>query len=166
MQFLGRVQQPELGRVWKILAEGKVKFFLWLLLQNRNWTAERRRARGLPHDDLYSLYDQEFETATHLALGCSFAKEVWACFQGTYPLAVQIANTASTVWEWWGKISRGKEDDQKKKRVTASAYVVWHVWKERGRRIFQDEVMTATAVASLIRADLELLFLANDRPRG
>ena len=81
-------------------------------------------------------------------------------------MAVQIANTASTVWEWWGKISRGKEDDQKKKCVVASAYVIWHVWKERGRCIFQDEAMTATAVASLIRADLELLFLAKDRPGG
>ena len=55
MQFLGRVRQPELGRVRKVWAEGKVQFFLWLLLQNRNWTAERRRARGLPHDDLCSL---------------------------------------------------------------------------------------------------------------
>jgi hypothetical protein len=31
-QFLGRIKQPHLEQVWKIRAEGKVQFFLWLLL--------------------------------------------------------------------------------------------------------------------------------------
>ena len=64
VQFLGRVKQTDLGRVWKIYAEGK-----------------------------------EFETALHLALGCSFSKEVWACFRHTYPMAVRIASSASTIGE-------------------------------------------------------------------
>jgi hypothetical protein len=75
-QFFGQIQQPQLQYVWKIRVEGKVQTFLWLLLQNRKWTAERLRARGLPHDDKYFLCDQEFETAKHLALQCPFAKEV------------------------------------------------------------------------------------------
>ena len=51
MQFIGRIRQPELEDVWKIRAEGKVKFYFWLALQNRNWTAERLRTRDLPNDD-------------------------------------------------------------------------------------------------------------------
>jgi hypothetical protein len=46
VQFLGRIKQPHLERVWKVRADGKVQMFLWLLLQNRKWTAERLRDRS------------------------------------------------------------------------------------------------------------------------
>ena len=151
--------------MWKIRAEGKVKFFLWLALQNRNWTAERLRARGLPHNDLCSLCDQQFEMASHLALTCPFAKEVWAFFQATNPLAVQIAATSSSINEWWDKARRGKVDEQKKRDTAMAAYVIWHLWKERGRRIFQDDSASTSTVAGLIRADLDLLLLANGGQR-
>jgi hypothetical protein len=36
VQFHGRIKQPHLEYVWRIKAEGNVKFFLWLSLQNRN----------------------------------------------------------------------------------------------------------------------------------
>ncbi|KAM0917777.1 hypothetical protein ACQ4PT_009218 [Festuca glaucescens] len=85
VQFLGRIRQPHLEQVWSIKVEGKVRFFFWLMLQNRNWTVERLRARGLPHDDVCCLCDQEFETAAHLALLCPFAKEVWAIFELQHP---------------------------------------------------------------------------------
>ena len=42
-QFVGRLKQPHLEQVWKMQAEGKIKFFFWLMLQNRNWTAEKLR---------------------------------------------------------------------------------------------------------------------------
>jgi cell wall assembly regulator SMI1 len=32
VQFLGRIKQPHLERVWKVRAEGKVQMFLWFLL--------------------------------------------------------------------------------------------------------------------------------------
>jgi hypothetical protein len=32
VQFLGRISKPHLEQVWKIRADGKVQFFLWLFL--------------------------------------------------------------------------------------------------------------------------------------
>lgn len=78
VQFLARIWEPGLEKVWSIRAEGKTKFFIWLLQQNRNWTADRLRSRGWPHDDRCCLCDQHLESALHLALQCPFAKEVWA----------------------------------------------------------------------------------------
>jgi hypothetical protein len=160
VQFLGRIRQPFLEKVWRIKAEGKVQMFLWLLLQNRKWTAERLRARGLQHDDRCCLCDQEFETAKHLVLHCPFAKEVWNHFMGSNPLAVQRAGSSTSLRGWWNKVTRQMKDDQKKKDNTLSSYVVWHIWKERGRRIFQHESLTPSVVAGLIRVDLENLVLA------
>jgi hypothetical protein len=160
VQFLGRIHLPHLQCVWRIRAEGKVQTFLWLLLQNRKWTAERLRARGLPHDDRFCLCDQEFETAKHLALQCPYAKEVWMQFMVTHPRAVRAAASSNIVCEWWNKIRRGKMDEHRRKDISLSVYIIWHIWKERGRQIFQAESMTPNVLAGLIRDDIELLNLA------
>jgi hypothetical protein len=73
---------------------------------------------------------------------------------------VQTAALSSTVWGWWNRIRRGKINNQRKKDISLSIYIMWHIWKERGRRIFQNEYMTAPALASVIRAEFELVVLA------
>lgn len=160
VQFVGRIRQPHLEQVWSIKVEGKVRFFFWLMLQNRNWTAERLRARGLPHDDVCSLCDQEFETAAHLALLCPFAKEVWAIFELQHPQAASIAFASTTINGWWAKARRGKRCAMQKKEISMAIYIFWHIWKERGRRIFEGISATPEAVASLAKADSDLCFPA------
>jgi hypothetical protein len=49
VQFIGRIERPELSQAWKIRAEGKINFFIWLLLRNRLWTADRLLKRGWDH---------------------------------------------------------------------------------------------------------------------
>jgi hypothetical protein len=111
----------------------------------------------LQHDDRCCLCDQAFETAKHLALHCPFAKEVWNEFSVSSPVVVQFALSSSTVRGWWNKAWRGRLDEQKKKQLSLASYIIWHIWKERGRRIFQNESVTPRVVAGLIRADLEVL---------
>jgi hypothetical protein len=41
VQFFGKIERQELAQALKIRAEGKIKFFLWLLLQNKLWTSNR-----------------------------------------------------------------------------------------------------------------------------
>jgi hypothetical protein len=159
-QFFGRIMQPHLEQVWKTRTEGKVQHFLSLLLQNRKWMAERLRARGLPHDDYCCLCDQQLETAQHLLLHCPYAKEVWASFQHTNATAFQTATSSNTVCGWWNKLRRGKLNEQKRIDMAISIYIAWHIWKERGRRIFQQEAMPASALPGLIRDDLAMLALA------
>jgi hypothetical protein len=89
----------------------------WLPLQNRKWTADRVRARGL---------QQEFETANHLVLHCPFAKEVWNQFQGSNPSAVQIAGSFAILSGWWNKVRRDKINEQKKE-ISLSSYIIWHI---------------------------------------
>jgi hypothetical protein len=165
-QFWGRINQPHLEQVWKIRADGKVQFFLWLLLQNRKWTAKRLRTRGLAHDDHCSLCDQAFETASHLALSCPYAKEVWVQFQTSHPKAFRIAAASNTVRGWWNKLRRGKKHGEKNKEISMAVYTVWHIWKERGRRIFDQKSLTPSELAGLIKADLAELRLAKEFQTG
>ena len=156
-QFFGRIPLPALDRVWKQKIEQKVKFYLWLLLQNRNWTADRLEARGWPHGDECSLCDQVLETASHLLLECPFAREVWHLASTLQPRVATIALSCQTIGEWWKKTSLLGPKPGRIKECRLAAYVAWHLWKERNRRIFHDSALDARAVFSLVRDDLNLL---------
>jgi len=55
----------------------KVKFFTWLAVKGRIWTADRSHRRGLTTDTDCRLCDHEVEIADHLLYTCSFTKQVW-----------------------------------------------------------------------------------------
>jgi hypothetical protein len=55
VQFAGRIEQPHLAKVWHAKVEGKVKFYMCLLLRNRNWIADRLTRRNLACNPLCSF---------------------------------------------------------------------------------------------------------------
>ncbi|CAM0952104.1 unnamed protein product [Alopecurus aequalis] len=158
--FLGRIQKPFLAAAWEVKVEAKVKFFLWLLLQNRLWTSDRLAARGWPHNDNCVLCDQVLESANHLFPNCPFVKEVWHGFSSTHVNAAAIGGRSSTITGWWRKISRYRKKKETKSQVTAAVYVAWHIWKERSRRIFESCSCSPMGLVVQIRADLTSLALA------
>lgn len=64
--------------IWRAVAPPKVKYFFWVALHGRLWTAERRKRHGLQPDGTCALCDQHNETTDHLLCSCVFAREVWA----------------------------------------------------------------------------------------
>ena len=77
MKKIGTTSSNMKKIVWKVWAPPKCKFFAWLIIQNRVWTADRLRRRGLPNCDLCPLCKQTGETAAHLLFQCRFAKRIW-----------------------------------------------------------------------------------------
>ena len=75
--FVGSTKLLGAKELWRTKAPPKVKLFFWLALHRRLWTAERRKRHGLQDDDACALCDQHAETASHLFLGCAFARQVW-----------------------------------------------------------------------------------------
>ena len=99
-QFLERVSQPDFDRVWKLKVEGRVQYFIKLLLHNCNCMADRLSSRGCPHNDTCCLCDEERGTLLHLALKCSYAKEVWQQFRGSMPFICPIATSSAMIRSW------------------------------------------------------------------
>jgi hypothetical protein len=52
-------------------------FFIWLVAQNRCWTADRLAKRGLNHPNKCPLCDQDAESINHLVASCVFARVFW-----------------------------------------------------------------------------------------
>jgi hypothetical protein len=74
--FIGVVNFEPTDGIWKMWAPSKCKWLLWLVAQNRRWTADRFARWGLGHSDKCPLCEQEDKTVQHLLASCVFAKEV------------------------------------------------------------------------------------------
>ena len=58
IMFCGSTSMAGFERVWSTWAPPKCQFFLWLVLHNKCWTADRLAKRGLPHPSSCPLCDQ------------------------------------------------------------------------------------------------------------
>jgi hypothetical protein len=157
---VGRIERPDLAKAWKIQAKGKIKFNMWLLLQNRWWTADRLLKRGWPHQDKCNLCDQTLKSAFHLVFACPFAKEVWNEFSQNEPVIAEQAGSADSTKKWWQEIQTRCTGPRKKESISTTAYIVWNLWNERNRRTFQDKMLSPKEVAGRIRDDIAQLRLA------
>jgi hypothetical protein len=63
--------------IWKCWAPSKCKFFAWLLLQNRIWTADRLQQREWPNNYFCQLCFRNLETAHHLFYECPITRKIW-----------------------------------------------------------------------------------------
>lgn len=64
--------------IWRCWAPLSCKIFLWLALQYRIWTFDRRLQHGLQDQSFVCfLCDQEEATADHILLQCMFSQQVW-----------------------------------------------------------------------------------------
>jgi hypothetical protein len=57
--------------------------------------------------------------------------------------------------KWWNGSVRGRTKLQKRQIAALQMYMVWNLWKERNRRIFQGVFMAAPAVLHLIKQELK-----------
>lgn len=153
-QFFGRIPQPHLEKVWKIKAEGKVKFYIWFLLQNRNWTSDRLEKRGWTDISVCRLCEQEQETALHILLGCSYAKECWFGAKDLNQRVADIALKSNSIMTWWCKLNEGVlPKELRQTEVTLAVYMVWHLWNDRNHRVFEDKRALPQVIVQMVKDD-------------
>lgn len=77
LQFIGTTSSHTAEITWQTRAPPKCKFFVWLMLQNRIWTAARLQIRGWPNDYFCPFCVRNLETVLHLFQECFFSKIIW-----------------------------------------------------------------------------------------
>lgn len=127
---------PGCVRVWGVWAPLRTKFFLWLAIRRRQWTADRRRRHGLDARDYCYLCDQEPECIDHIIVNCSYSRQVWtlaALALGIGPQPPPTGNILDwwTTWRsrWTGILAKGAD--------TLFLLIAWELWKERNARCFR-----------------------------
>jgi hypothetical protein len=127
-------------RLWKTWAPPKCKFFLWLAIRNKCWTADRLQLRGMPHPDVCPMCDQAQETIQHLLTACIFARQFWH----TILAAIGLGHLTPTADEenfadWWGKASHKVVKTRKKGLNSLIILGAWCLWLQRNRAVFHGE---------------------------
>lgn len=126
-------------RVWKTWAPPKCRFFIWLVAQNRCWTADRLAKRGLNRPNNCPLCDQDAESTNHLLVPCVFARVFWYKALrkfGMHSLAPQPAVTSFL--DWWENASEIATGLSKKGLNSLIILGAWLIWLHRDRCIFEN----------------------------
>jgi hypothetical protein len=84
IQFYGSHPSFQVGNLWKVRAEPKVKVFRWTAMHQRILTANNLASRRMQPNPLCPLCDSGPEDAKHLLINCNFTREVlwllWSWF--------------------------------------------------------------------------------------
>ncbi|WVZ53294.1 hypothetical protein U9M48_004260 [Paspalum notatum var. saurae] len=135
--FLGSTLLAGAKVIWKARVPPRVKFFAWLAIQDRCWTAERRRRHGLQDTDSCALCDQAVESMEHLLTECSFVKEVWFKIFSVLGWVQKFPPPQLSFVDWWLKERKSFGKLQRKGFDALLLLVAWIIWKERNDRIFR-----------------------------
>ena len=132
-------------------APPKCKFFIWLALHDRCWTAHRRKKRNLQDNDSCILCNQSPETIDHLLVGCPFSRELW------YKIFLRLgwqrltpdANVVSLA-DWWETARKSISKPDRKSFDSMVILTCWHLWKERNKRTFDKKEATTDVLLSYV----------------
>jgi hypothetical protein len=163
-QFLGSYRLFRGEHIWQAEAEGKHKFFAWLLIQCKILTADKMIARHWPCNPICPLCNQEPETTAHLILHCTFARQVWDKMENWTQQLVQAPGQGLEVMNWWEK---GLANLPKKKcrlKAALMIYCAWNIWKARNKRVFDNKILSPVEVFQESKAEAHCRTLACGRP--
>jgi hypothetical protein len=135
--FLGSITFEPWKRLWKTWAPPKCKFFIWLAIRNKCWTADRLHKRGLDQTEVCPLCDQEPENIQHLLCTCVFARQFWYYILPSLGMAnLSPDSNESTFADWWAKFS--KQVHKSKRRGFNSIIILgaWCLWLHRNKVVF------------------------------
>jgi hypothetical protein len=77
IQFLGSTSDFIWAQLWRAKTETKMKFFCWLVMQNKLRTADRILKHGGQTNHTCQLYHIREESALHMLFECSYSTSVW-----------------------------------------------------------------------------------------
>jgi hypothetical protein len=154
--------------VWKVWAPPKVKFFAWLAMQNRVWTADRLAKRGWPNCGLCPLCKQVQESVDHLIFQCRVTVRIWGMIRDW----LQLDHIDTSAWpllrstkEWWIGFSDAAVPNRK--AVASLALLTsWAIWNERNARVFHHKCMPPTVILQNIKKDAALWVAAGAKKLG
>jgi hypothetical protein len=77
MQFDGGVRSRFPIDVWNVWAPSRCRFFLWLMLQNHVWIADRLMQREWPNQYFCPFCIRNMEIVAHLFTECPVVRQLW-----------------------------------------------------------------------------------------
>ncbi|KAL6597426.1 hypothetical protein ACP70R_046866 [Stipagrostis hirtigluma subsp. patula] len=137
VQFVGAQVELDWTVLWRVKTEPKCNFFCWLLVQNKLWTSDRILRRGGQANRTCSLIWDRMSTMTGFNL--------------------RTPGVSTDLKHWWRQVTVSTDAEQ----LQCLVYTAWNIWKERCRRVYQQQELRAEQVALLARQDVAAYNMAH-----
>jgi hypothetical protein len=166
LHFLGQTKCLTASQTWKAKAPPKCKFFIWLMLQNRIWTAARLLIRGWPNEYFCQLCLKNLETTHHLFCECPMATEIWTQV-GNWAQAASLMpsnwNQTADLKEWFTELVASAAPSARSGLWSLTVLTIWEIWIERNARVFRRTARSAQQVVSSIQDEARNWVFAGNR---
>ncbi|GMP71099.1 hypothetical protein CsSME_00029647 [Camellia sinensis var. sinensis] len=123
--------------IWALGSPTKVAFFVWTAILGRILTIDNLIRRQHVLVDWCCMCCRDAKTVDHLLLHCSIASRLWGFIVALFGLVWVQSASVLGVLQSWGGARVGKR--HWKAWVFSSHCLLWLVWSERNRRVFQDK---------------------------
>ena len=127
-------------------------------------TADTLLARNWPCDPVCTLCNQEHETASHLILHCSFARQVSSRMVVWTSNIIQMPAHGVSILDWWEKELVHFPRKERRLKASMMIYGAWNIWKARNRRVFDHKSLTPAEVMQEIKTEVNCRKMACGRP--
>eukprot|EP00253_Pinus_taeda_P031278 PITA_31278 len=154
---------------WKTIWEAnwwlKVTIFIWLATKNKILTWDRIQKKGFNGPSRCYLCNNDTETRDHLLVRCPYTEKLWLLAKRLFKKPGTNSREFNDLIFNWSKETFGCRVIQRAWNLI-SPFILWMIWKERNRRIFQNsaknpEVIWARVVESM-RETILISKWAND----
>jgi hypothetical protein len=150
--FSGSTSFGAYERIWKTWVPAKCGF-LWLVMHNRCWTADRLAKRGLPHPAFLPIH--------HLLVSCVFSRQFWFLLLQKLGLpTLSPGNDESNFDEWWSKAAGMVHGDFKAGSNSLMVLGAWCIWRHRNDCVFNGVQPSISKALILVEDDFRLWCMA------
>jgi hypothetical protein len=118
--------------VWELWSLPKHKFILWLAVLGKLKTKDR--LHYISPDTQCYFCRQEEETHGHLFFACAWTSTLWGKVKYWLRLTRNMANLTSAI----RAMNNNKKGLQSRMKRVGLALVVYIIWEERNRRVFEN----------------------------
>jgi hypothetical protein len=134
LQAPNRTKFPWKG-IWGVKAPRRLSFFIWTAARGKILTYDNLMKRGHILAGWCCLCKNHWETGDHLLLHCEIASALWCFVLQSFGIQWVIPATVIDLlfgwYNWFGKLNSGVWN-------LVLLCLMWSLWKERNRRIFED----------------------------
>jgi hypothetical protein len=121
-------------------------------------TADCLEKKRMPHNAACVLCLSSPESALHLLATCNVAINIWARIINLagLPVALQPTPDVTSLQDWTVNTMRALPQPLRKAWLAVIHLTWWNIWKERNRRIFQNQAMPLRQLIPTIINDAKL----------
>uniref|UniRef100_A0A2N9HQT2 Reverse transcriptase domain-containing protein n=1 Tax=Fagus sylvatica TaxID=28930 RepID=A0A2N9HQT2_FAGSY len=121
--------------IWGVKAPRRISFFTWTAARGKILTCDNLMRRGHVLAGWCCMCKNQWETGDHLLLHCEIASALWSyvftMFGVQWVLPAKVLDLLFGWHNWFGRRSSAIWN-------LAPLCVMWSLWQERNRRIFED----------------------------